>query len=125
VDIWSTVEDAYAMKQAHIIESLTEPIDIAIDGEYDSPGFSSELCVVLAIERTTKQIIDFAVVHKSETQNVSGRMELFHTSGMREIDFSYKITHRNVNFEKICEKNRGCSGDCLSSFTLTGGRLTH
>uniref|UniRef100_A0A914DEU7 Uncharacterized protein n=1 Tax=Acrobeloides nanus TaxID=290746 RepID=A0A914DEU7_9BILA len=66
--VWPTVEDAYAMKQAHIIESLPELIDIAIDGQYDSPGFSSELCAVSAIEGTTKQIVDFAVVHKSETK---------------------------------------------------------
>ena len=52
------------MKQAHIIESLPEPINIAIDGQYDSPGFSLKLCAVSAIEGTTKQMIDFAVTQE-------------------------------------------------------------
>ena len=44
--------------------------------DYDSPGYSAELCTVTAIEKYSKQVLSFSVVHKKEVENVSGRMEL-------------------------------------------------
>lgn len=43
---------------------------------FDFGYFSAELCAVTFIEETTQQVIDFSIVHKSEVNNVSGRMEL-------------------------------------------------
>lgn len=46
---WPAVEEAYAMHHAHITQNMPEPISIAIDGQYDSPGFSGILEVSLTI----------------------------------------------------------------------------
>uniref|UniRef100_A0A914DJX8 Uncharacterized protein n=2 Tax=Acrobeloides nanus TaxID=290746 RepID=A0A914DJX8_9BILA len=74
--VWPTIEDAYYRQQSDIYRNMPNPANIAIDGNYDSPGFSAELCAVAAIEESTHQVIDFSVVHKSEVENVSNRMEL-------------------------------------------------
>lgn len=61
-----------------------------MDGQYDSPGYSAELCAVTALEGASKKIVDFAVVHKSETNNVSSRMEL---EGVKKLIASLKSKH--------------------------------
>lgn len=93
--VWPTVEDEYYRQKSDLIRSVPNPANIAIDGNYDSPGFSAELCAVAAIEETTHQVIDFVVVHKSETENISGRMEL---EGVKRILPSIES---NVKIESI------------------------
>ncbi|CAJ0608696.1 unnamed protein product [Cylicocyclus nassatus] len=49
--------------------------DIAVDGAYDSRGHSAELCKVLAVDLKTKLCIHSEVVNRSETGQISQRME--------------------------------------------------
>jgi hypothetical protein len=74
--VWPTVRDSYYKMQSDLIRSLPDRISISMDGQYDSPGYSAELCAVTAIEGHSHQVLDFSVTHKSEVNNVSGRMEL-------------------------------------------------
>lgn len=76
--VYRVIRDMYERQQnelyAEIVAKKT-PIHITVDGQYDSPGFSAELCAVTAIESTTNMVLDFAIVHKSETGGVSSKME--------------------------------------------------
>lgn len=74
--VWPAVEDAYYRQKSDLVRFVQDPVNVAMDGNYDSPGFSAELCAVAAIEEETHQVLDFTTVHKSEVENVSGRMEL-------------------------------------------------
>uniref|UniRef100_A0A915E449 Uncharacterized protein n=1 Tax=Ditylenchus dipsaci TaxID=166011 RepID=A0A915E449_9BILA len=58
------------------IRNVENPIHISLDGQYDSPGYSAELCCVAAIDNESKQVMRFEAVQKNETGNVSRRMEL-------------------------------------------------
>ncbi|CAJ0590513.1 unnamed protein product [Cylicocyclus nassatus] len=49
--------------------------DIAVDGAFDSRGFSADFCKVLAVDLKTNLCIYTELVHRSETAGVSGRME--------------------------------------------------
>lgn len=42
-------------------------IDLASDGQYDSPGFSSMACCVSAPDIESKKILTYDVVYKDET----------------------------------------------------------
>ena len=46
-----------------------------MDGQYDSRGYSAEMCCVLAMDEAMKRIITFAVIERSEVDGVSQRME--------------------------------------------------
>lgn len=74
--IWPAIEDEYYKRKSDLINSLPDTINVAVDGNYDSPGYSAELCAVAAIEESTHEVVDFTIVHKSETEFISGRMEL-------------------------------------------------
>lgn len=74
--VWPTIEDAYNKEKSDVYRSVPDPTNIAIDGNFDSPGFSADLCAVAAIEESTHQVIDFVAVQKIEADNVSSRMEL-------------------------------------------------
>jgi phosphoglycolate phosphatase-like HAD superfamily hydrolase len=53
-----------------------EPLMVALDGQFDSPGYCSELCRVTALDVNTNLVVTFAVSHKAEVGGVSNRMEL-------------------------------------------------
>lgn len=73
--VWPTVEAQYKAQQSQIFTGLADPVNVALDGQYDSPGYSAELCAVSALDTDLKQIIEFSVIQKNETDGVSGRME--------------------------------------------------
>uniref|UniRef100_A0A915DWL2 Uncharacterized protein n=1 Tax=Ditylenchus dipsaci TaxID=166011 RepID=A0A915DWL2_9BILA len=70
------VTEEYCQQQKELLGRISEPIDISLDGQYDSPGYSAELCAVTAVEDYTKQVLAFSVFHRSEVGGISGRMEL-------------------------------------------------
>uniref|UniRef100_A0A915D068 Transposase n=1 Tax=Ditylenchus dipsaci TaxID=166011 RepID=A0A915D068_9BILA len=79
--VWPTVNKIYEEKEQKFIvqtieRSTLNPIHISLDGQYDSPGYSAELCCVAAIDNESKQVMRFEAVQKNETGNVSTRMEL-------------------------------------------------
>lgn len=86
--VWPAIEEKYTHQQLALIQNLTEPISISLDGQYDSPGwifvlmvkfwlgFCAEMCAVTAIEQESNQVLEFAVAHKSEVEGISNRMEL-------------------------------------------------
>ncbi|KAL6726769.1 hypothetical protein Aduo_008704 [Ancylostoma duodenale] len=63
------------VKAAYWQDGIYDGWDIAVDGAYDSRGHSASFCKVLAIDLKTKLCIHTEVVHCSETDGVSGRME--------------------------------------------------
>uniref|UniRef100_A0A914D9L8 Uncharacterized protein n=1 Tax=Acrobeloides nanus TaxID=290746 RepID=A0A914D9L8_9BILA len=71
---WPTVEDAYHRQKSDLVRSIPNTINVSIDENFDSPGYSAELCVVAGNEEATHQVLDIAVVHKSE---VDGNVEIW------------------------------------------------
>uniref|UniRef100_A0A914DJR9 Mutator-like transposase domain-containing protein n=1 Tax=Acrobeloides nanus TaxID=290746 RepID=A0A914DJR9_9BILA len=89
--VFPTIEDKYYQMIADLKTSLNGPLSISLDGQYDSPGFSAELCAVTAIEETSKKVIGIACVNKKEVEGVSGRMEL---AGVKKVLESLERTHQ-------------------------------
>uniref|UniRef100_A0A914DDQ8 Mutator-like transposase domain-containing protein n=1 Tax=Acrobeloides nanus TaxID=290746 RepID=A0A914DDQ8_9BILA len=73
--VWPTVEDAYHHQKSDLVGNISSPINLSVDGNFDSSGYSAELCAVAGIEEETHQVLDVAVVHKSEVGNISGNIE--------------------------------------------------
>uniref|UniRef100_A0A915D7T5 Uncharacterized protein n=1 Tax=Ditylenchus dipsaci TaxID=166011 RepID=A0A915D7T5_9BILA len=44
-----------------------EKLNIAVDGQYDSPGHCAELCSVACINNDTEMVLTVSAVHKIET----------------------------------------------------------
>lgn len=59
-----------------VIDSPPKKLDIAIDAQYDSPGYSADLACETMMDINTRLILTFAITHKSEVDGVSNRMEL-------------------------------------------------
>uniref|UniRef100_A0A914CXI8 Transposase n=1 Tax=Acrobeloides nanus TaxID=290746 RepID=A0A914CXI8_9BILA len=90
------ISDMYHMQKSDIIQNDIElPLKLAIDGQFDSPGFSAEFCNVSALDIETKKVVTFQQVHKSETDGVSSRMELL---GVQKIFDELGIDQ----IEKVC-----------------------
>jgi hypothetical protein len=71
------IESIFATQQSEIFARMDPlPLHLAIDGQFDSPGYCSELCRVTAIDVHTRLVLGFAVSHKSEVNGVSNAMEL-------------------------------------------------
>uniref|UniRef100_A0A914EEN4 Transposase n=1 Tax=Acrobeloides nanus TaxID=290746 RepID=A0A914EEN4_9BILA len=78
------ISEMYEDQKERAIEAAPKPLRIASDGQYDSRGYSAEMCCVLAMDEVTKRILTFAVVDKSEVGGVSNRMEKFGTQRVVE-----------------------------------------
>jgi hypothetical protein len=66
--VWPAVDIFYKNQQRELMERAKENgVELSIDGQYDSPGHSAQLCCVTAIEHETNQVLTFQVVEKSET----------------------------------------------------------
>lgn len=59
-----------------MISSPPRPLEIAIDGQYDSVGYSAELECESVMDVPSKLLLTFAITHKSEVGGISNRMEL-------------------------------------------------
>lgn len=74
--LWPTIEKAYFMSNLDLLNELPNRVNVSLDGQFDSPGFSADHCAVTAIEESTKKVVCFATIQKREVENISGRMEL-------------------------------------------------
>jgi solute carrier family 8 (sodium/calcium exchanger) len=78
----SSIKEIHSEQKDLILERVIgappEPMDIAIaiDAQYDSPGYSAELACETVMHVPSKLILAFAITHKSEVEGVSNRMEL-------------------------------------------------
>ena len=73
------VQVMYEKQKESVLEEILkrkEPVDICIDGRYDSVGYSAEMAVESVLEVSTGRVITFAVTHKSEVDGKSSCMEL-------------------------------------------------
>lgn len=71
------IRNYYEFKNFQLINYLRGlgPIHLAIDAQFDSPGFSAYHCTVSALESTTRKIIGFMTVKRSEANNKSCNAE--------------------------------------------------
>jgi hypothetical protein len=80
-----------------------EPLKLALDGQFDGPGYSSELCRVTALDVDTKLVVTFAVSQKSEVGGVSNRMEL---CGVKKV--LKELGERSIAIDSVTiDKNLG------------------
>lgn len=74
------ISELYFGKQQEVLRQVQgvppHEIDVAIDAQYDSPGFCAELASETMMDIKSNRIVTFAVTQKSETENISNRMEL-------------------------------------------------
>lgn len=75
--IYPVIRTYYEHIRKQIINQLVTkgPLDICVDGQYDSPGFCAYFCTVNAMEATTGKLIGFATVRRSEVNNRSPNCE--------------------------------------------------
>uniref|UniRef100_A0A914DA78 Uncharacterized protein n=1 Tax=Acrobeloides nanus TaxID=290746 RepID=A0A914DA78_9BILA len=60
--VYPCIEEEYYKQQSDLLREIPDPANIALDGQYDSPGFSAEMAAITAIEQTTKQVVNISVV---------------------------------------------------------------
>ncbi|CAJ0589539.1 unnamed protein product [Cylicocyclus nassatus] len=110
-EVTPCIEAVYERHQNRIIDEIravyqNDPWDIAVDGAYDSRGHSAELCKVLAVDLRTKLCIHTEVLERSETDNISQRMEkegfrrMLRWFKSREIPIRSVATDRSAVFGK-------------------------
>lgn len=71
------IKQFYDVQHQEILRHLQRigQINICMNGQFDSPGYCAAHCTVSALESTTKKIIGFATVLKSEVNNKSAAAE--------------------------------------------------
>ncbi|CAJ0595616.1 unnamed protein product [Cylicocyclus nassatus] len=83
-ELATSVDIVYEKHQKNVIQKIRAAYEddgvptswnIAVDGAFDSRGFTAKICRVLAVDLRTNLCIHTEVVHYSETANISGRME--------------------------------------------------
>ncbi|RCN32297.1 hypothetical protein ANCCAN_21906, partial [Ancylostoma caninum] len=78
----AAVDKVYAAHQAKVVEKVRgfnedgQGLHLAADGSYDSRGYSALIGKVVLCDLRTKLVLHTEVLHRSETGNVSGRMEV-------------------------------------------------
>ncbi|CAJ0599634.1 unnamed protein product [Cylicocyclus nassatus] len=88
------------IKAAYEREGEPTPWDIAVDGAYDSRGFSAEFCKVLAVDMKTKLCIHTEVVERRQTGGKSGLMEKLGFHNMLRWFRSQRIPIRSVSTDR-------------------------
>uniref|UniRef100_A0A914D5Q4 Uncharacterized protein n=1 Tax=Acrobeloides nanus TaxID=290746 RepID=A0A914D5Q4_9BILA len=116
--VFPTIEDHYFRMNADLKNSLVAPIKIAVDGQYDSPGYSAQLCAVSAVEDSSKQVVDFACVEKHEVGGISGRMEL---KGVQKVLESVQKTNEHTYAAVERAKSEDIVEDVFSFFMHVRG----
>ncbi|CAJ0601626.1 unnamed protein product [Cylicocyclus nassatus] len=81
-------------------EGEPTPWYIAVDGAYDSRGFSAEFCKVLAVDMKTKLCIHTEVVERRQTGGKSGLMEKLGFHNMLRWFRSQRIPIRSVSTDR-------------------------
>lgn len=60
-------------QQALLCSASEQHLQLAIDGQCDSPGHSATYCTVSAVDTITEKILDFNVVDVKEVKNSQGQ----------------------------------------------------
>lgn len=55
-----------------IHQSERKTVDIAVDGQCDSPGHNATYCTVTAMDAESNKVLDFSVVNVKEVKNSQG-----------------------------------------------------
>lgn len=58
--------------QKHLFQSIEGPINVAIDGQCDNPGYNATYCTVSAMDLSTENFLQFHVVDVKEVKNSQG-----------------------------------------------------
>jgi len=94
------IRDEYYSQMNELIDELKdEPIDIDVDGQFDSPG-EAEHCAVSVIVEPSKMILSCTAIHKSEVGNVSRNMEREATRRAVQDIESAGLTIRSITSDK-------------------------
>ena len=62
----------HRMKLVEQIRKSGEVVDIAVDGQCDSPGHNATYCTVTAMDSTSNKVLDFCVINVKEVKNSQG-----------------------------------------------------
>ncbi|CAJ0606825.1 unnamed protein product [Cylicocyclus nassatus] len=130
-EVTPCIEAVYERHQNRIIDEIravcqNDPWDIAVDGAYDSRGHSAELCKVLAVDLRTKLCIHTEVLERSETDNISQRMEkegfrrMLRWFKSREIPIRSVATDRSAVFGKEIKSYNKEYGETTSGSWIGG-----
>uniref|UniRef100_A0AC34G2P5 Uncharacterized protein n=1 Tax=Panagrolaimus sp. ES5 TaxID=591445 RepID=A0AC34G2P5_9BILA len=52
------------------------PVNVSVDGQYDSPGYCAMMCKVTAIDSESGYVVGLQTIQRKETENKSARMEI-------------------------------------------------
>uniref|UniRef100_A0A915D506 Transposase n=1 Tax=Ditylenchus dipsaci TaxID=166011 RepID=A0A915D506_9BILA len=76
--VWPVIGARYQAQEDSLFQGVSRysHLDIAVDGQYDSPGHCANLCSVACIDNKSKMVLTISTVQKDETAGVSNRMEL-------------------------------------------------
>ena len=78
--VFPAINDAWTSEQGHLIsdiKSQQQGLEIAVDGQCDSPGFSASYCTVTAMDAATNKVVDLNVVHVGEVKSSQGKYVKF------------------------------------------------
>lgn len=77
--VYPTIEQLYRHQQLSLFEQIRKTnakIHLAMDGQYDSPGYCAYHCTVTAIEWMTGKVLSFNTVKRREVNNISSNAEV-------------------------------------------------
>ena len=66
-------------QQEIVNQAKNETLDLAIDGQCDSPGFNATYCTVSSMDIKTDKILDYQIVDVKEVNNSQGNVSFSFT----------------------------------------------
>ncbi|KHJ82586.1 hypothetical protein OESDEN_17720, partial [Oesophagostomum dentatum] len=120
------IEKVYSRHEEHVMDVVIsnyqagEGLHLAADGAYDSRGYSALIGKVVLSDTATKLILRTEVLHRSETGNISQRMEI---EGIRRL-FRW-ISARNLSIASLTTDRSRAVGKLLSDMEGEIGLVQH
>ena len=71
--------------QKELLQSINEPVQLAIDGQCDSPGHSATYCTVTAMDLNTEKILNFEIIDVKEVKNSQGKQIYVQRNGTHPV----------------------------------------
>ena len=75
--IFPEINRFYDEHNTDLMRSIDYDLDLAIDGQCDSPGHNATYCTVSAMDLKTERIINFHVIDVKEVKNSQGSLYFF------------------------------------------------
>lgn len=71
--VWPVVKSHYDREQQSLFNELRKqsPVNLLLDGQFDSPGYCAQLCAVTAIESSSGYVVACVNKHKSVSGTVA------------------------------------------------------